>query len=414
MRRLTRRHARARLPAHLVCLARLPHCRRVRHLGGGEAATARDRLDRHRRHGPGRLPVDGPPPAVRGRVGRRRPGLIALRAGAARAHPGGDRSLCRRLPGAPGALEPVSASGRPAPPDLPGGGRPGAVRGRVSTDGGLRRDRPGRPAGRRTPAPRARLGWPRGSRAGPPRRARHPAGAAGLLDRRPEQEMEPRRLSVPRRSPSRPVDHRGQRHLRRLVRRRRSGRRVGQPGVRRDTRERPRGARPLLRQSARRVDEDGRYAVRRPAAAGRAGRPVAAGMGWSLRARVGPPVRPVRSAAHDRGSDGAVRHPRARPAAGGGCSGDTGSRARRREPVARRACRERRHGAIPVQPEGREGRTPSRSAATYRRSMAWPAVSPPWRPRPLPHGGRRRGTRTGGRTIPRPSSPKTATSVPGP
>ena len=67
---------------------------------------------------------------------------------------------------------------------------------------GSRLDRRARAGRRSPPALRAGLGRARGSGAGAARRARHPAEAARALHRRPQQEVEPRRLPVHRHAPS--------------------------------------------------------------------------------------------------------------------------------------------------------------------------------------------------------------------
>ena len=182
-------------------------------------------------------------------------------------------------------------------------------------DGRVRVDRPVRAAGRSAAALGAGVGRDRGSGPGAARCARHPAQAPRLLHRRAEQEVERRCLSVHRDPPSAAVDHRGQRDLSRLVRRRQPGGRVGQQGVRRRARRGPRRARRFLRDAARRHDQDGGLALRRLPAARDARGPVAARLGRAIRPGLGAAACGVHPAHRHGGPDRAVRRLRAGPAA---------------------------------------------------------------------------------------------------
>ena len=209
-------------------------------------------------------------------------------------------------------------------------------------------------APRRPAAPaRPGLGWDRGSGPGAPRRAGDPAQAAGLLDRRAQQEVESRRLPVHRRSPSRSVHDRVECDLPRLVRGRPSVRPVGQPGLRRSTHRGQGPSGRLLRQQEGRR-QDGGHAVGGMGARGHPGRSFAARVGRTLRAGVGAPPQPLRGHAHDSRPHGGLRHPRAHPAhrrrrapptrggAGGGESEADGPRTRRRidaVPLLSEGCR---------------------------------------------------------------------------
>ena len=88
-------------------------------------------------------------------------------------------------------------------------------------------------------------------------------------------------------APSRTVDHRSQRHVSRLVRRRQSDGPMGQHGIRETTHRRQRRAGRFLRQQLGGDDQDGRHAVGRLAAQGHAGRSVAARLGRTFRAGMG-------------------------------------------------------------------------------------------------------------------------------
>ena len=250
---------------------------------------SRPRLDRHRRHRSRRPAVDGPPAALRRRVRPGRPGVVAVRAGAQEPHPRGDRPLRARLSEPAEPLGSLSDAGRAARDHEAGRDRGGALRGGAPAHRGIALDRRARAGRRSPPALRAGLGRARGSGAGAARRARHPAEAARALHRRPQQEVEPGCLPVHRHAPSGALDDRGQRHLQRVVRRRRSGGRSGQRQLREGARRRTRRARRLLRRAAGRRHQDGRHADGLQAVARRARGSDAAQLGRALRAGVGRP-----------------------------------------------------------------------------------------------------------------------------
>ena len=123
-----------------------------------------------------------------------------------------------------------------------------------------------RSARARRPASAVGAGVGRHRRSGPgaARRARHPAEAPRLLHRRPEQDVERRRLRLHRAAAPRAVDDRGELDVSRMVHRRQPGRRVGQLGVRRAARRRARRARRISSRPSWRARS--RWATRRRSA----------------------------------------------------------------------------------------------------------------------------------------------------
>ena len=353
-----RRAAPRARPCRVQCRRPADACCRAAGAGGRRRARrrppSRPRLDGHRRHRSRRPAVDGPPAALRRRVRPGRPGVVAVRAGAQEPHPRGDRPLRARLSEPAQPLGSLSDAGRAARDHEAGRDRRSALRGRAPAHRGIALDRRARAGRRSPPALRAGLGRARGPGAGAARRARHPAEAARALHRRAQQEVEPGRLPVHRHAPSGALDDRGQRHLQRLVRRRRSGGRSGQRQLREGARRRTRRARRLLRRAARRRHQDGRHADRLQAVARRARGSVAAQLGRALRARLGAAVRHVRAAHHGRRSHRALRDPRAGPAARRRRAGQPRGPAGRREPVARRPRRRRPPDAVSLLAEGSE------------------------------------------------------------
>ena len=250
-----------------------------RRRGAGRRSAPRARVDRHRRDRPGRLSVDGASARSMRTASTSRGWSRRRSARAARSTSSGSSTATSRTTPTWGRIP----TGTPRPTRC-GRSRsrgPSTVRGRGGrgADGRLRLDRPVRAARRPEAAVRPGLGRDRGPRPGPARRPRHPAEAPRLLHRRAEQDVERRCLQLHRGEPPGPVDHRGELHLSRLVRRRQPGGRVGEHGVRGGARRRPRRARGVLRGASWRARSRWATARRSAVAARRSDGSVATGLG---------------------------------------------------------------------------------------------------------------------------------------
>ena len=376
---------------------------------------SRPRLDRHRRHRSRRSAVDGPPAALRRRVRPGRPGVVAVRAGTQEPHPRGDRPLRARL------SEPAHATRI-------------AIRRRTRCARSRSRARPRwRPyAGVRQPTEGSRWIIERARAADP--RPLYVLVWGGIEDLAQALHDAPDILPKLRvhfiGGPNKKWSPDAYQYIvthhpalwmieanatyNGLVRRRRPGGRPGQRRLRAGARRGPRRARRLLRRPAGRRHQDGRHADGLQAVARRSRGSDAAELGRPLRARLGTAVRHLRAAHHGGRSHRALRDPRAGPAARRRRATASRGVAGGREPVARRP-RRRARAACGFASRRRKRRpTPTRSAATCRRSRDGPARSRPSIRRPTRPRGRPPACRAGGPTIPRRRRPRACTTAPPP